>query len=777
MGKKNREKAKARKAKLGGERTRSKSKPKEERFRRETTSSRPKSQEATRERTARKQRFSSLEEVVLSFFRNNEGAKIPVSIVEQVILIEHAIDSAKVKKAIQHLIALGAIDKNKGGLLSVTPKAFEIESVEAETLSDKHKGILSFNQHGTGFIKSADFEEDVKVLKKHSSMGLPGDEVEFVVLKGRNFDRLHGKITSIVQRSKKSLVGTLHSEGSEGFYILPDDRTMPSEFFVAKEHLHGAEIDDKVSFSILEWSNHRGLPKAEIKDILGKKGSNEAEIRSIMVNNQIRSSFPAEVEDFVNAIPNKISSAEIARRLDLRDEIIFTIDPADAKDFDDALSIKILENGNYYLGVHIADVTHFLPQDSVLDREALDRATSTYLVDRVIPMLPEKLSNGLCSLNPDEDTLTFSCFMEIDKDGLVVDYEIKESIIHSTFRFAYEDAQKIIDGTKHHLAWNINTLWELAQKLLSNRMKMGAVDFDTPEPKFVLDKNGVPTEVKLKLRLPAHRLIEECMLLANKTVSIHIENLRDAKQVARKSKELYPFLYRVHDKPDTDKLINLAEILAPLNIEFVVPLRGVKHATLNKLIKDVKGTPVEHIVNSLMLRSMAKAVYSPKNIGHFGLNFKFYTHFTSPIRRYPDVIVHRLLKAYSKGAESYNYEELFELGEHTSERERGAMVAERESVKLKQTEYMNTRIGQEFDGVINGVTEYGMYILLKENFCEGMIRVSNLRDDYYDYDSKRHTLFGKRRGRQFRLGDEIKIRVVSVDLNMKTIDFALAEKK
>ncbi|MEX2463922.1 MAG: ribonuclease R, partial [Balneolaceae bacterium] len=628
--------------------------------------------------------------------------------------------------------------------------------------------------HGDGYVIVEGRDQDIKISRRYMGTALNGDTVR-VKLMGyhKKSNKPLGKIEEVVKRATTLFVGTLNEEAKNTYLIQADVQSSRIDFFVDPSDLNGAKNGEKVTFQLVQWDDVRGYPQAKIIDVLGDAGTNEANILSILAEKQFKSSFPPEVEQFAKNIPFEITDQEIAKRRDIRNEVVMTIDPADAKDFDDGLSINVLDNGNYYLGVHIADVTHYMPRGSALDTEAYHRGTSVYMVDRVIPMLPEHLSNGVCSLRPHEDKLTYSCFMEISPDGNLVDYSIEETVIHSKQRFVYDEVQEILDGNVEHPFKNeLKTLEKLAHILLDKRFKQGSINFETPEPKFVLDDNGKPIDVIVKERLFAHRLIEECMLMANKTVSVHVDSLR--RKGEKSAKNDHPFFYRVHGKPDLEKLHNIRETAKPLGIDFNLDGR-ITSKKINDLLKQAEGTSIENIINGLMLRAMAKAEYSPQNIGHFGLGFSHYAHFTSPIRRYPDVIVHRLLKRYNSGSSEYTFTQLEQNGEHCSERERYAVEAERDSVKLKQVEFLSERLGETFDGTISGVTENGIYVLLNDIYCEGMIRVSELKDDYYVYHQKLHCLIGRSKGKKYTLGGPIKAKVVRTDLEKRQIDLAIPD--
>jgi ribonuclease R len=636
-------------------------------------------------------------------------------------------------------------------------------------------GKVDMTAHGYAYIISAESEDDVFVSQKNLRESLHGDTVKVHLFARRKGTKLEGQVVEVLERARTSFVGTIGITDTFAFMI-PDSRLMPYDLFIPQGKQGGAKDGQKVVARIVEWPHRAKNPIGEVIEVLGYPGENETEMHSILAECELPYKFDQAVEDAAGAIPVKITKAELKNRRDFRGTPTFTVDPVDAKDFDDALSLQKLNNGNWEVGVHIADVTHYVQPGSIIDKEAVNRATSVYLVDRTVPMLPEKLSNNVCSLRPDEDKLCFSAVFEMDDNANVLNQWFGRTVIRSTNRLSYEDAQMIIDTGEGKMNSEIQTLHRLAQTLRTDRFRKGSISFERVESKFLLDEKGKPLSVYFVENTTSHQLVEEFMLLANRRVAEFCTGIIQVESPARNGKGKV-CVYRVHDKPNMEKLEKFATFVSRFGYTVKT---GSDHAiatSLNSLLAKVKGKKEENMVETLALRSMAKADYSTDNLGHYGLGFKYYTHFTSPIRRYPDMMIHRLLQYYLDGnGDKPNKDQLEALCRQSSNMERRAVDAERSSMKYKQVEYMSDKVGQCFDGIISGVTEWGIYVELNESKCEGMIHIRELNDDFYIFDEDNYCIKGRRRGRTFQLGEPIRIEAWRANLMKKQLDFRLAEE-
>ncbi len=627
------------------------------------------------------------------------------------------------------------------------------------------EGTFDRKSNGKNFFIPEDGGEPIFVAERNSMHAMRNDRVKIRLFAKRKGFQPEGEVIEIIEHAKDTFVGTL--EVSHNFAFLLTDKRMANDIFIPKDKLKDGKSGDKALVKITAWPEKAKNPIGEVIDILGVTGENNAEMHAILAEYGLPYKYPQEVEKAADKIPAEIPAEEISKREDFRKITTFTIDPKDAKDFDDALSIRKLENGNWEIGVHIADVSYYVVPGSIIDKEAAQRATSVYLVDRTIPMLPERLCNLLCSLRQNEDKLTFSAIFELNDNAEIKNSRIVRTIINSDRRFAYEEAQEILETGKGEFAEELITLNELAKKLRKKRFDAGAIDFDRFEVKFDIDENGKPLNVYFKEAKDSNKLIEEFMLLANRTVAESIGKTK--KGVKAKT-----FVYRIHDIPNPEKMENFSEFINRFG--YKLKTQGTKSdvsKSINKLLDEVRGKKEQNLIETVAVRAMAKAIYSTQNIGHYGLAFEYYTHFTSPIRRYPDMMVHRLLERYADGGKSIPAQKCEDDCKYCSDMEQLAANAERSSVKYKQVEFMGDKLGQIFDGVISGVTEWGIYVELNANKCEGMIPIRDLDDDFYEFDEKTYCLIGRRKKRRYTLGDPVTIKVARANLEKKQLDFAL----
>ncbi len=707
---------------------------------------------------ATKRGIKQIQPIIMEFFGQHPGRSYQMKQILQGLNIRDKKSKQIVTDVVYRLEDAGVLKKLRNG-------SFISEQRELETIT----GIVDYVNARFAYVVPEDpeFEGDIWVSKEDLLGAMDDDTVKVVLKNKRHGKSPEGKVVEILARHRDEFVGRIEMSARYAF-VIPDFRKMHHDIYVHLNELKGAKHNDKVIVKVTQWPERDKKPEGEIVRVLGKAGEHNAEIHSIIAEFGLPLEFPERIEQDAEEIPDEITAKEIKKRKDFREVTTFTIDPADAKDFDDALSIRNLPNGNTEVGIHIADVTHYVQLKTALEEEAVERATSVYLVDRTIPMLPERLSNGLCSLRPNEEKLTFSAVFELDAQANIKSEWFGRTVIYSDRRFTYEEAQERLDTQEGDFHEEITRLNQLAYKLKDKRFRSGAVNFETVEVKFKLAEDGKPLGIIPKERKDAHKLIEEFMLLANKRVATFIfEKGTKANPVT--------FVYRTHDDPDPEKLDTFSTFARRFGHQLDYERKGISKS-LNGLISEIEGKPEQNVLQQLAIRTMAKAKYTTNEKGHFGLAFPHYTHFTSPIRRYPDMMVHRLLQHYLDGGKSVDKEEFEQLCLHSSGREKRAADAERASIKYKQVEFMSLVEEKVFEGIISGVTEWGIYVEITETKCEGMVRMADLNDDFYEFDEQNYCVVGRRNKRMFTLGDDVKVSVKATDIDRRTIDLIFEDE-